>query len=198
METLTLQRDDALVTRKGAEMTTNFHIPLAPEQRSVAVELQAMLVDLLDLTLIGKHAHWNVEGPHFRSVHLELDELVDTWQRLSDDVAERAVTIGASPDGQAETIAGATQFEALPAGHLSDRHVLETIGDRLAEAAARARQRIDRVDVVDPVTGDLLIDVAGTLEKQLWMIRAQTVGPERASEIAAGERAADVNGVDRS
>ena len=123
-------------------MTADFHIPLAAEQRSVAVELQATLVDLLDLTLIGKHAHWNVEGPHFRSVHLELDELVYAWQRLSDDVAERAVTIGASPDGQAETIAGATQFQPLPAGHLSDRRVLEAIGDRLAEAATSTRERI--------------------------------------------------------
>lgn len=179
-------------------MTANFHIPLAAEHRSVAVELQAMLVDLLDLTLIGKHAHWNVEGPHFRSVHLELDELVDAWQRLSDDVAERAVTIGASPDGQAETIAGATQFQPLPAGHLSDRHVLEAIGDRLAQAATRTRERIERVDAVDPVTGDLLIAVAATLEKQLWMIRAQTADPGQATENTAGTRAADVNGVDRS
>ena len=101
---------------------------------------------LLDLTLIGKHAHWNVEGPHFRSVHLELDELVDAWQQLSDDVAERAVTIGASPDGQAETIAGATQFQPLPAGHLGDRRVLEAIGDRLAQAATSTRERIERVD----------------------------------------------------
>jgi starvation-inducible DNA-binding protein len=73
------------------------------------------LVDLLDLALIGKHAHWNVEGRLFRSVHEELDELVDAWRRLADDVAERAVTIGASPDGQVEAIAGATELEPFPA-----------------------------------------------------------------------------------
>lgn len=101
-------------------MAVKFHIPLAAEQQAVAVELQEMLVDLLDLTLIGKHAHWNVEGPHFRSVHHELDELVDAWRTLSDDVAERAVTIGASPDGQVETIAGATQLEPVPGGYLND------------------------------------------------------------------------------
>lgn len=54
-------------------MSVNFHISLAPEQQAVAVELQSMLVDLLDLSLIGKHAHWNVEGRMFRSVHQELD-----------------------------------------------------------------------------------------------------------------------------
>lgn len=154
-------------------MTPNFHIPLTAERQAVAVELQGTLVDLLDLALIGKHAHWNVDGRLFRSVHHELDELVDTWRTLADDIAERAVTIGASPDGQGETIAGATELKALPSGHLSDRQVLTAIGDRLSEAAIRTRERIDRVAVADPVSCDLLIQVTATLEKQLWMVRAQ-------------------------
>ena len=114
-------------------MTVNFHIPLAAEQQAVAVELQDMLVDLIDLSLIGKHVHWNVEGRLFRSVHHELDDLVDAWRILSDDVAERAVTIGASPDGQVEAIAGATRLDPVPPGHLSDRQVLKAIGDRIAD-----------------------------------------------------------------
>lgn len=154
-------------------MTSDFHIPLTAERRTVAVELQGTLVDLLDLTLIGKHAHWNVEGRLFRSVHHELDELVDAWRRLADDVAERGVTIGASPEGQVEAIAGATELEALPSGHLSDRQVLTAIGDRLSDAAIRTRERIDRVALADPVSCDLLIQVTATLEKQLWMLRAQ-------------------------
>ncbi len=108
-------------------MTANFHIPLVAERRAVAVELQGTLVDLVDLSLIGKHLHWNVEGRHFRTLHDELDEHVTAWRRLSDEVAERAVTIGASPDGQAGTIAGATQLEVAsrwpsqrPAGHEGD------------------------------------------------------------------------------
>ena len=171
-------------------MTPDFHIPLTPERQAVAVELHGMLVDLLDLTLIGKHAHWNVEGRLFRSVHHELDELVNAWRRLADDVAERAVTIGASPDGQVEAIAGATELEALPSGHLSDRQVLKAIGDRLSDAAIRTRQRIERVAVDDPVSCDLLVQVAATLEKQLWMVRAQIVDSAR----AAGSRFVDANG----
>jgi starvation-inducible DNA-binding protein len=171
-------------------MTPDFHIPLTAERRAVAIELQGLLVDLLDLTLIGKHAHWNVEGRLFRSVHQELDQLVDRWRRLADDVAERAVTIGASPDGQVETIAGATELEALPSGPLSDRQALRAIGDRLSSAAIRTRQRIDRVAVDDPVSCDLLLRVAATLEKQLWMVRAQISDSQR----AVGTRRQDANG----
>jgi starvation-inducible DNA-binding protein len=175
-------------------MTTNFNIPLTAERQAVAVELQGTLVDLLDLTLIGKHAHWNVEGRLFRSVHTELDELVAAWRRLADDVAERAATIGASPDGQVEAIAGATELEALPAGHLGDRQVLKALGDRISDAAGRLRERIDRVAVADPVSCDLLVQVAATLEKQLWMVRAQLSDSVR----AAGTRFADANGSGRS
>ncbi|MGH2892706.1 MAG: Dps family protein [Solirubrobacteraceae bacterium] len=179
-------------------MTTNPHIPQAAEQRSVALALQGMLVDLLDLTLIGKHLHWNVKGHLFRSVHDELDELVDAWRILADDVAERAVTIGSSPDGQVEAIATATRFETLPAGNLSDREVLGAIGDRVADAAIRTRERVERLALTDVVSGDLLIHVAATLEKQLWMLRAQIPDSGPAEREPVGIRGGDSNGTDRS
>jgi starvation-inducible DNA-binding protein len=198
MESNPPPRHAGLVTLKGAEMTANFHIPLDAEQQGVAVELQDMLVDLVDLSMIGKHLHWNVEGRLFRSVHHELDDLVDAWRILSDDVAERAVTIGASPDGQVEAIAGATRLEPVPLGHLSDRQVLKAIGDRIADVARRTRQRIDRVAVADPVTCDLLVGTAARLEKQLWMVRAQHRSPERAAEAIFVTPAEDLNGADQS
>jgi starvation-inducible DNA-binding protein len=157
-----------------------------------------MLVDLLDLTLIAKHAHWNVEGRLFRSVHDELDDLVDAWRALSDEVAERAVAIGSSPDGQVETIAGATQLEPLPPGHLSDRQVLRAIGERIADAASRTRERIERIAISDPVSVDLLIQVAAMLEKKLWMIRAQAPATGRFDGDALHNREDESNGTGRS
>ena len=46
-------------------------------REEVGNTLQAALVELIDLSLIGKQLHWNIVGPRFRSLHLELDELVD-------------------------------------------------------------------------------------------------------------------------
>lgn len=179
-------------------MTVEFHIPLDAHRQQVAVELQGMLVDLVDLTLIGKHAHWNVEGRHFRSVHRELDELVDAWRVLADDVAERAATIGASPDGQAEAIAEATELAPLAAGRLGDRYVLDAIGERVADVSIRTGERIERVAVTDPVTCDLLVRVAGTLEKQLWMTRAQITDAVAATVSRTVQSAKDFNGARRS
>lgn len=40
------------------------------QQERTAEALQLCLFDLVDLALLGKQAHWNVVGAHFRSVHL--------------------------------------------------------------------------------------------------------------------------------
>ena len=33
-------------------------------------------MDLIELSLQGKQAHWNVDGHNFRDLHLQLDEIV--------------------------------------------------------------------------------------------------------------------------
>jgi starvation-inducible DNA-binding protein len=157
-------------------MTAQFEVPFTATNREIAAELQDLLVDLINLALIGKHAHWNVVGPHFRSVHLELDELVESWRELSDGVAERAAALAAAPAGQSETIAGANKVEPLPAGPQGDGEVVWLIGDRLEQVTTRNRERLTRVASLDPISADLLIGVAATLEKQLWMLRAQRAG----------------------
>lgn len=49
--------------------------PLPESDRETAgAALQATLPDLLDLSLVAKQAHWNLHGPRFRSVHVQLDE----------------------------------------------------------------------------------------------------------------------------
>ena len=140
---------------------------------SITADLQATLVELVDLSLLGKQAHWNVTGPNFRSVHLELDEIVDSARLASDRVAERIVTIGAIPDGRAGTIAATTPFAPFPTGALSTAQVVEVIGAGIDELAARLRDRIGRLGDVDPVSQGILVDVDEELEKQAWMLRAQ-------------------------
>lgn len=149
--------------------------PFAAEERAAAApDLQGMVVDLVDLALLGKQAHWNVEGRLFRSLHLELDEFVDAWRSLGDEVAERAVAIGIAPDGQARFVAGTTEIEPLPAGPLSDQAVIDAFTERIAEVVIRTRERIHHAS--DPVTDDVFIRVAAALEKQLWMLRVQREG----------------------
>jgi starvation-inducible DNA-binding protein len=153
------------------------HLPPfeSPHERDeVGRQLQAMLVDLIDLALVGKQLHWNVTGPQFRSLHLQLDELVDSWRTLSDTVAERAVAVGFWPDGQSSTVASSSELGTLERGELADHVVIRELTHRLADVAERARERMDRLDELDAASQDVLVEVVRALEEQLWMIRVQT------------------------
>ncbi|MCW8378886.1 Dps family protein [Streptomyces justiciae] len=142
--------------------------------REVAGEaLQSTLVDLLGISLVGKQAHWNIVGPRFRSIHLQLDEVVATARTYSDTVAERAAALGLPPDGRPETIAAAYALPGAKEGWLRDDEVVRLMVETLESAIGRLRERIDATDKPDPVTQDLLIGITAELEKQRWMFEAE-------------------------
>ncbi|MBB2912766.1 starvation-inducible DNA-binding protein [Streptosporangium becharense] len=148
--------------------------PLNPEaQKVVAAALQGALVDLLDLSLLGKQAHWNVIGHNFRSLHLQLDEIVAAAREHADTVAERAVAIGANPDGRSSTLAKTTEVHQLEAGYINDGKVVAALTDILESIVRRMRERIEATDEPDPVTQDILIAITQDLEKHHWMLQAQ-------------------------
>jgi starvation-inducible DNA-binding protein len=144
-----------------------------PDREAIGVELQAILVVLTDLALTGKHAHWNVIGPHFRSLHLQLDEMIDAWRLAADSVGERAMALGHSPDGRVATIAARTELPSLEAGPQPDGELVGHLTQILTDAIGNVRDRMDRLEDVDVVTADLLHGIVAKLEEQLWMIRVQ-------------------------
>ena len=159
---------------KHGAITDPISTVLEPEQQRIAGDaLCATVVDLIDLSLIGKQAHWNVIGPRFRTVHEALDELVDTARGFTDAVAERATAIGVSPDGRARTVAADSGADPFPEGWQQDGDVIRSIVSTLAAVVRRLRERIDASEKADPVTQDLLIDIAARLEQLHWMWQAQ-------------------------
>jgi starvation-inducible DNA-binding protein len=150
--------------------------PLGTHVREeVGNELQTVLVELIDLSLLGKQLHWSVVGPLFRQLHLQLDELVDSWRALADLVAERAVAIGHFPDGQARAVVGASSLQPVATGATPDHVVVAELTSRLAITAEHARERMDHLGELDAASQDVIIEVVRALEEQLWMIRAQLV-----------------------
>jgi starvation-inducible DNA-binding protein len=136
-----------------------------------AQALQSTLVELIDLSLQGKQAHWNVVGPAFKPVHEFLDELVIDYRTWYDDVAERLTAIGVSPDGRIGTLRDSTPLPELASGPISDRDALTAMDERVTLVAAQIRERADGLGE-DLASQDLLIEILRGMEKQRWMIRA--------------------------
>lgn len=140
--------------------------------QDIAEYLQPVLVDLIALTLNAKQAHWHIQGRHFTPIHEQLDELVAESRRLSDEVAERVVTLGAAVDGRPSAVAGS----AVTPGHsgfAAGGDVVTTVVKQLDDVIATARKTLAPLDDVDLVTQDLIIEAVGSLEKHHWMFAAQ-------------------------
>jgi starvation-inducible DNA-binding protein len=139
----------------------------------LAGNLQRVLVDLIELHLQGKQAHWNVVGTNFRDLHLQLDELVDAAREASDQIAERLRALDADPDGRSDTVAATTSIPRFPAGEQNTGHVVDLITARVYATVDTIRSVHDAVDAEDPTTSDLLHEVIDSLEKLAWMIKSE-------------------------
>lgn len=142
-------------------------------ESTVGTALQRALVELVDLALVAKQAHWNVHGTHFRSVHLQLDELVADTRLWADDVAERMSTIGIAPDGRAATVARESKVTEFAAGPVADDKVIQVVAEQVAAVSGRIQETLEPLEEEDLLSQDLLIRVAAGLDKHAWMFRAQ-------------------------
>ncbi len=135
--------------------------------------LQRVLVDLIELHLQGKQAHWNVVGTNFRDLHLQLDELVDFAREASDTIAERMRALDAVPDGRSDTVAGSTTLPQFPAYEHSTDEVVDLITGRIYATVDTLRAVHDAVDAEDPSTADVLHQFIDGLEKLAWLIKSE-------------------------
>jgi starvation-inducible DNA-binding protein len=151
------------------ESPTRPTAPVVPDQTAA---LQATLVELIDLGLQAKQAHWNVVGPAFKPVHEFLDAMVAEYREWYDMVAERLSAIGGSPDGRSATVAATTPLPILPAGPIVDQAALVAFDERVTLVATNVRTRAEVLGDADVATQDALIEVLRGLEQQRWMLRA--------------------------
>ncbi len=144
---------------------------------TLAANLQAVLVDLLELSLQGKQAHWNVVGRNFRDTHRQLDEIIEDARTFSDTIAERMRALHAVPDGRSATIAKTTTLPEFPTGEVSTTETIDLVTARLEAPVGTMRDVHDAVDEEDPTSADLLHAIIERLEQFAWMVSAENRSP---------------------
>jgi starvation-inducible DNA-binding protein len=147
--------------------------------KELSANLQAVLVDLIELGIQGKQAHWNVVGSNFRGLHLQLDEIIAVARTHADEIAERMRALEAIPDGRSETVAKDSSLAKYPSGQVDTKEVVTLISERLHGVSNTARRVHDAVDAEDPTTADMLHGIIGKLEQFAWMVSAETVKPRK-------------------
>ena len=157
--TKTLKRKTALIFNENA----------LQESRTT---LNKYLVDFLNLSLITKQAHWNIQGKNFISVHTMLDQFYDTLLNHIDIFAERIVQLNYSAVGTAEHLAQNTSFEEYPDNISSVEDHLQELHIRYSYVANSLREDI-RLGKADEATIDYYTSAVEDLDKFVWFIEAQ-------------------------
>lgn len=139
--------------------------------------LQQVLVDLTDLHLQGKQAHWNIVGPNFRDLHLQLDEIVDAARDFADDVAERMRAVYVVPDGSSARVAAQSSLPAFPTGEVNTGEAIDKIVASIYAVSGTCRRVHDEIDAADPTTADLLHTILERLEQLAWLTDAERRSP---------------------
>lgn len=147
--------------------------------------LRVVLADTYALALKTQNYHWNVEGPHFRSLHLLFEEQYTELHAAVDVIAERLRTLGAKAPGSFaafsddktidEAIDGASDHDMVDDLFRSNRQLVKSI-----RKALDAAQEVD-----DEFTADLLIGRTGAHEKAAWMLRSSLPAAIRKDEADA-------------
>ena len=145
--------------------------------QQLTTNLQAVLVDLIELHLQGKQAHWNVVGKNFRDLHLQLDEIIDDARLFADELAERMRALEAVPDGRSTAVAEGTSLPPFPAGLVDTKDTVTLVVALLRGTVQTMRDVHDQVDEEDPTTADILHGFIGKLEQYAWMVDAENLQP---------------------
>jgi starvation-inducible DNA-binding protein len=147
---------------------------LPPHIRKEAIfTLDNMVANLFDLFARIKQAHWNVRGTTFIGLHKLLDELAARVLNHIDLAAERATAL----------IIEGTLRESVKHSRLTKKEEpssisgmcdwIHELADVHAAVGERVRTAIKKLTASEDFgLADLLTDVLGTLDLQLWLLEA--------------------------
>jgi starvation-inducible DNA-binding protein len=141
--------------------------------------LQSVLVDMIELHIQGKQAHWSVVGKNFRDLHLQLDEIITDARLFSDELAERMRALDALPDGRSGTVTTTTHLPAFPEGEVDTTDTVTLITALLNTTVDNIRAVHDEVDEEDPTSADILHGFIEKLEQYVWMVSAENRAPRK-------------------
>jgi starvation-inducible DNA-binding protein len=125
-------------TRRKAPLSGPSLLPAAAT-RDIAGALNALLADLFALYMKTKNFHWHVSGPHFRDLHLLLDEQADQIYGTTDPVAERVRKLGATTMRSIGQIAKAQRVLDNNADYVTPFDMLAELRDDNVQLASRMR-----------------------------------------------------------
>lgn len=152
-------------------------VAMSDEARSHLIQRSnRVLASLLDLASQVKQAHWNIKGPQFFARHQLFDDLAAHLKEWSDDVAERASTLGGYAKGTIRLAAEMSVLDEYDLEATEGRRHLMALRDRYGKLGGLLRETIgESARLEDPVSEDLYTEVLRGVELDMWFVESHLV-----------------------
>jgi starvation-inducible DNA-binding protein len=149
-------------------------IAISADARQGLTELlNTNLATLTDLFTQTKHAHWNVKGPQFWSLHKLFDELAEKVEEHVDEVAERLTALGGAAKGTVRMAAKGSKLAEFPDSIHAGMDMVTALSDAFGVAANLTRDGINEADKLgDPNTADLFTQISRDLDQSLYFLES--------------------------
>ena len=138
----------------------------------VAQFLAPVVIDLTALATDGKQAHWHVRGANFQAVHELLDSVVDHAREWADLAAERVVALGLPIDARTRTVGAKATTPDMAEGFLPADEAIAEIVAEIDATLVTVRTAVTELAELDPVSQDVVIEIARGLDKDRWFLSA--------------------------
>src|SRR3569623_1117107 len=157
-------------TSRTAALKTPTDLPSNAAQ-DVAGALNALLADMFALYLKTKNFHWHISGPHFRDLHLLLDEQADQIFATTDPIAERVRKIGGTTLRSIGQIAAQKRLLDNDAAFVSPLDMLAELRDDNKQLTAEMRRTHALCDDYNDVATASLLEVwIDEAERRTWFL----------------------------
>jgi starvation-inducible DNA-binding protein len=143
---------------------------------AVSQFLGPVVTDLTALSIDGKQAHWHVRGANFQAVHELLDVVVDHARDYADTAAERVVALGLPIDARTQTVGSKATTPVMTAGFQQADAVIAEVIASIDATLVTVRTAVTELAELDPVSQDVVIEIARGLEKDRWFLFAHLAG----------------------
>jgi starvation-inducible DNA-binding protein len=135
--------------------------------------LNKSLASTSDLYNQLKHAHWNIKGEQFISLHLLFDKIAEEVENQVDVIAERITSLGGTALGTTQEAVKNTQLRLYPTDIFEAKDHINHLTHNMAILGELTRNNMKLTEELgDMASNDVYIDLARMLDKNLWFIEA--------------------------
>lgn len=145
----------------------------------VLTSLKQLLADYQVFYTNLRGLHWNIKGRQFFVLHAKFEELYNDASAKADELAERILTLGATPENRFSEYLKVSRLPEVEGISCADK-ALELVLDSYGHLIAEERELLAKAsEAGDETTATLMGDYLKEQEKLVWMLAAYFDGDDK-------------------